>query len=95
MQTHGETVSAFYTSNVEQYLFDDGIFDRFARTVAGLPRNRRSVFIRSYFRGGHPQAVSGYHATQLAQLIDAFVAVGVEGGFPNYFALVTRDVIPR
>lgn len=41
------TVSAFYVSNVEQYLFQDGIFDDFAKNVATLPVDDRSTFIRS------------------------------------------------
>jgi len=40
-------VTAFYVSNVEQYLFQDGIFDVFAKNVAALPTNSRSTFIRS------------------------------------------------
>ncbi len=43
----GGTVSAFYVSNVEQYLFQDAVFDRFAANVATLPVDDRSVFIRS------------------------------------------------
>jgi hypothetical protein len=45
----GGTVSAFYTSNVEQYLFQDGLWDRFADTVATLPLDASSTFIRSCF----------------------------------------------
>ena len=40
-------VTAFYVSNVEQYLFQDGIFEAFAKNVAALPTNGRSAFIRS------------------------------------------------
>ncbi len=40
-------VSAFYVSNVEQYLFQDGLFDPFAKNVAALPVTARSTFIRS------------------------------------------------
>ena len=43
----GATVSAFYVSNVEQYLFQDLLFDRFASNVASLPLDDTSVFIRS------------------------------------------------
>jgi hypothetical protein len=93
VRSRGETVAAFYTSNVEQYLFADGTFDRFARTVAGLPRGPKSVMIRSYFRRGHPQAVAGYHVTQLLQSLDRFMAVEAHGGFGSYWALVTRDLI--
>jgi hypothetical protein len=40
-------VSAFYVSNVEQYLFQEIIWDDFARNVATLPVDETSVFIRS------------------------------------------------
>ena len=47
IREHGATVSAFYVSNVEQYLFQDGLFDEFARNVATLPVDDSSTFIRS------------------------------------------------
>jgi hypothetical protein len=47
IREHGATVSAFYVSNVEQYLFQDGLFDEFARNVSTLPLDESSTFIRS------------------------------------------------
>jgi hypothetical protein len=44
------TIRAFYVSNVEQYLFQDGAFDAFARNVATLPIDGTSTFIRSVSR---------------------------------------------
>jgi hypothetical protein len=46
-QRHG-VVSAFYVSNVEQYLFMDGKDRAFYDNVATLPVNDTSVFIRPY-----------------------------------------------
>jgi hypothetical protein len=40
-------IAAFYVSNVEQYLFQDRLFDDFARNVAALPITGDSTFIRS------------------------------------------------
>ena len=40
-------VSAFYLSNVEQYLQQDNIWDRFCANVATLPVDDTSLFIRS------------------------------------------------
>ena len=37
IRERGATVAAFYVSNVEQYLFQDNLFDDFARNVATLP----------------------------------------------------------
>ncbi len=47
VRARGATVSAFYVSNVEQYLYQDGLFEAFARNVATLPADDRSTFIRS------------------------------------------------
>lgn len=93
LRAHGETVSAFYTSNVEQYLFRDGSFPRFEQSVAQLPRDARSVMVRSYFMGGHPQAVAGYNSVQLVQSLDRFVATQAAGGFASYYDLVTRNLV--
>jgi hypothetical protein len=45
-------VSAFYLSNVEQYLQQDNIWTNFCRSVATLPLDDSSTFIRST-RGGY------------------------------------------
>ena len=89
-------VAAFYTSNVEQYLMRDGSFPRFARNIAALPADKRSVIIRSYFlrSQGHPQAVEGYNTVQLLQTFASFVAAEQRGGYLTYFDLVTRDLMP-
>jgi hypothetical protein len=43
----GATVTAYYTSNVEQYLFQNGVWQAFYANVATLPLDDRSTFIRS------------------------------------------------
>jgi hypothetical protein len=45
---HGGTVNAFYVSNVEQYLFQDGKDAAFYGNVATLPTDDKTVFIRPY-----------------------------------------------
>jgi hypothetical protein len=45
-------VSAFYLSNVEQYLRQDGIWDQFCANAASLPLDDTSTFIRSVRRSG-------------------------------------------
>src|SRR5262249_3011238 len=47
VRARGRVIGAFYVSNVEQYLFQDGIFDDFAKNVAALPVDEHSTFIRS------------------------------------------------
>ena len=55
LKDHHAVVSAFYTSNVEQYLFQqDDEWSRFYKNVATLPLDSNSSFIRSIgggFRG--------------------------------------------
>ena len=48
VKEQGAVVSAFYVSNVEQYLFQDGKAQAFYENVATLPVNAKSVFIRPY-----------------------------------------------
>jgi hypothetical protein len=43
----GALVSAFYLSNVEQYLSQDGLWNNFCANVASMPLDERSTFIRS------------------------------------------------
>lgn len=87
----GLRISALYASNVEFYLMRDGSFERWARTVASLPRDERSVMIRSYFPGfaapPHPANVPGYRSTQRVQRIEKFVAGAARGGWASYHAL--------
>jgi hypothetical protein len=49
LKEHGATVSAFYTSNVEFYLFQTEDWRKFLNNAAELPVNKTSVFIRAYF----------------------------------------------
>jgi hypothetical protein len=48
LHDHAGQVSAFYVSNVEQYLFGDGHAQAFYENVALLPMDSSSVFIRPY-----------------------------------------------
>lgn len=47
LKKQNATVSAFYLSNVEQYLYQDGKWDAFCRNVATLPLEGSSTFIRA------------------------------------------------
>jgi len=49
VREHGATVTTFYTSNVEQYLFQTDAWSRFFDNVATMPIDEHSTFIRSYF----------------------------------------------
>ena len=95
-------VSAIYMSNVEQYLFRDAIFPAFAENVKTLPRNEKSVMIRSLFGGGgrgggggwHPLSVIGYNSTQILQSMDAFVTEYDAGRIRYYNELLNNFIRP-
>ena len=53
IKKHNGMVTAFYLSNVEQYLQMDGIWMDFCRNASELPIDETSQFIRSY-RGAGP-----------------------------------------
>ena len=59
LKQNGATVSAFYLSNVEQYLRQDGLWSAFCANVAALPLDDSSTFIRSV-RGGRSGARFGF-----------------------------------
>lgn len=54
LKAHNAVVSAFYLSNVEQYLNMDGIWMDFCANASRLPIDESSQFIRSYRGGGRP-----------------------------------------
>ena len=53
-----ETLSVFYTSNVEFYLQRDGSYQRFVNNLGALPHTERSVIIRSHFDRGFGGSIS-------------------------------------
>jgi hypothetical protein len=77
-------ISAFYTSNVEFYLFGDGRFADFITNLRRLPRQRDSVIIRSVFRYGGAGRVPGYNSASLTQPIDLLLDGYTSGRFRDY-----------
>jgi hypothetical protein len=49
LREHAATMTIFYTSNVEQYLYQTDAWKRFYENVATVPITANSTFIRSYF----------------------------------------------
>ncbi len=93
------TVSVFYLSNVEFYLFRSGAFRQFVENVRSLPIDRKSLFIRSYFNNWfgtwrtHPHSVLNYFSTSLTQYIGRFIELDRRANYQNYWDLVTRDYV--
>jgi hypothetical protein len=89
----GETVSVFYVSNVEFYLIQNGVFDRFAESVQELPLSDQSLFIRAYFRFPHPERRPGYVSATLLQRIRRFIENRNAGNYQSYQDLGLRDYL--
>ena len=83
-------VSAFYTSNVEFYLFRDGSFPAFVDNLLRLPHDPGSVIVRSVFPAGSAGAarVPGYNSASLTQNIDALLNGYAKGHFRQYSELI-------
>ena len=95
LRKNGYTVSAFYTSNVEQYLFQNGVFGGFAENVRKLPINEKSFFIRAVpnTRFSHPAQLSGHRTTTLLQQMSVFLKDFDEGRYQTYIDLVMTHYI--
>src|SRR6266404_2316184 len=92
---NGYIVSAFYASNVEQYLFQNGVFGGFADNVRKLPINEKSLFIRAVpnTRFLHPAQVAGHRITTLLQQMSVFLRDYDEARYQNYNELVLTHYI--
>jgi len=95
LRRNGYTVAAFYTSNVEQYLLQNGSFAAFAENVRKLPVDESSVFIRAVLRMSqtHPARLPDHRTVTLLQKIPVFLRGFDEGRYPDYWSLVTTDFI--
>ena len=95
LRQHNATVSAFYTSNVEMYLFQQGDdWRKFYGNVATLPVTERSTFIRSVsnrgvrfqFRNNAAGARASTRLNPIADLVRAYRA-GRIGGYYDVIAM--------
>lgn len=89
---HNATVTAFYTSNVEQFLFQGDAWRRYYSSVATLPITPKSMFVRSIvgrrfqFRNGGP----GLPATTTASMSDLLTAYR-DGSLQSYYDVIVMS----
>ena len=89
LKEHSAIVTAFYTSNVEQYLFqqtDD--WNGFYKNVALLPMDSTSTFIRSAFNsilGRYPSGVPGVRSVQVLSSIPDLLKAYDAGQIRAYY----------
>lgn len=85
-----ESLSAFYTSNVEFYLFRDGTFPQFMANLGKIPRLERAVIIRSIFNRFTFPARRGDDSVSRLQRVDELVAASARGEIRGYLDLIGR-----
>ena len=94
LKKNGLTVTAYYTSNVEQYLFGSNVFAAFANNIKKLPLTEKSLFIRAVpGRWPHPAQLPGHRLTTLLQYMNVFLKDFDEGLYNSYQELTTQHYI--
>jgi hypothetical protein len=87
--THRAVVTVFYTSNVEQYLFQDGLWSAFMRNVRTLPIDETSTFIRSCFNNcARPR---GTRSRSLLDSVPALLRDARSGEVASYGDVLARS----
>jgi hypothetical protein len=93
LRDHSCSVSVFYTSNVEMYLFQSGSFDAFVRNVQALPAAPGGLFIRAANSRGR-LASTGYRMATQLQYFSVFLRDYQDGLYTDYWTLVGTHHIP-
>lgn len=101
LRERGLSVSAFYVSNVEMYLFRQGNFPRYAENVRALPSLPAAVIVRSSFgrgwRGGEPgplpQPLPGHLSVQLMQTFTSFLGLTTRPDSVGYWDILTNSTV--
>lgn len=89
LRERGTTVSLFYLSNVEFYLFRSGTFGGFVDNVRSLPAGPRSMLVRSVFNRSFmaPNWVPGNLSIQLMQRWPVFLEYVRDPALTSYWGL--------
>jgi hypothetical protein len=92
LRERGATVNVFYTSNVEQYLWQQGDdAPRFYANVGAMPVDTAARFIRSS-TGGFGMRTNGFMMTQLTSSIPEIVKASADGSLGGYGDVLRRSV---
>lgn len=91
----GAKVGTFYVSNVEQYLFDPGVWTKWRRNVAALPRAEGAVFVRAWLDQGrsHPKQVKGHRTATLVASMDRFESAQRERPYGTWWTAANDGIL--
>jgi hypothetical protein len=84
-------VSAFYVSNVEQYVIEPEKWRAYVANVLALPSDEQSLFIRCYLDQGrrHPRQPQGHRTATLLQRFDHFKWRQQKKSYTGFWELAT------
>src|SRR5207249_4509981 len=89
VKEHGAVVTTFYTSNVENYLFQQGAWGQFAANVSALPLDGSSTFIRACFDSCNK--VPGSRSTTLLDSMVGLLKDFHDGRIRSYFDVLAHS----
>jgi hypothetical protein len=90
MKGKGTKLGVFYTSNVEQYLFEDKKYETFLSNIRRMPVDEESLLVRVWFDQGraHPKQRAGHRTTTLVQGASGFLARAQDKPFRSYWEVM-------
>ncbi len=88
MKARNVSLSAFYTSNVEFYLFGEGSFPKFVDNLRAIPHTPKSMIVRSMFDGFAFAAQPGYYSASATETVDDLLQRYGSGRIGGYRDLV-------
>lgn len=95
LEETNRTVSVFYISNVEQYLYRDGIYAAFVANVRALPAGPKSTLVRSRFGRGASMGAMSYGnglTSQHAQSFERFLSLTAGADSSNYWGAISDSM---
>jgi hypothetical protein len=95
VERRGLTLALFYTSNVEQYLFEGDSWGPWVHNLAALPTDERSLLARVHLDQirAHPAQLAGHRSTMVFQRFEQFFEHQRKRPYRNAFELVTLDLV--
>jgi len=97
LHEHEATVSAIYTSNVEQYLFgSDDAWRRYYTNLESVPTDARSTFVRAVFNYGYrdPGARRRPRSVTMLSPVQEMLAAVAGGDVQSYWDVIRHSRSP-
>ena len=95
LRKNGYTLTLFYASNVEQFLFEGDVFKNFAANLRHMPINRKSLILRSVRSNSWMRTayIPGHRFTPLLEFLSVFFQDYDQGLYRDYWSLVNTHSI--